>query len=322
MHRILPAVAVILFAGSSPLSAQQDAWNSANAIRPDNSSLEIKQQVEISADIPGKIVQLEPSERGRIVKAGDIVVRLDSNVIEAEVAEARAKAESIVLIDYAQKTLDAAEQKLKTKQAANRRAIERTGQPVFNDDEILELQLDVLKSEAELAKSKEDQLFAQLSVKTLLARLEQYTVTAGIDGIVTDTHKKSIGSAVRQGDPILTVVNRRQLYARLAVKPQDESRINIGDKVLVRRETAESVNRAGTVFGTDQTTAVQQQPDSSPPRRTFTGVVSHIGGAEFDSQNTVYVWAVIDNVEVAPGRYLLREGSRIDARVLPSSSEQ
>jgi hypothetical protein len=127
---------------------------------------------------------------------------------------------------------------------------------------------------------------------------------------------------VRQGDPILTVVNRRQLYARLAVKPQDESRINIGDKVLVRRETAESVNRAGTVFGTDQTTAVQQQPDSSPPRRTFTGVVSHIGGAEFDSQNTVYVWAVIDNVEVAPGRYLLREGSRIDARVLPSSSEQ
>lgn len=324
MQRPILLAAALLLGGASAATAQQDLWNSPAAIRPETSTLEIKEQVEISADTPGKIVFLDPSERGKIVKAGEVVVRLDSGVIEAEVSEARAKAESVVLIEYAQKTLDAAEQKLKTKQNANERALKRSGEVIFNDDEILELKLEVLKAEAELAKSREDQLFARLAVETLLARLKQYTVTAGINGIVTDTHKKSIGSAVRQGDPILTVVNRKQLYARLGVRPEDEGRINIGDRVLVRREAAASGNAQTNVFGGNIGSAVRpvQNEDDQQPARTFTGVVSHIGGAEFDTKNTVYVWAVIDNVEVAPGRYLLREGSRIDARILTGSSEE
>ena len=317
---------VLLLSFSLPAAAavfQQDGadqtWDSPTAIIPKRMSVEVKDQVEISADTPGIITYLEPSERGKLVTKGAEVVRLDSSLVEAQLAEANARAESEVLIDYAQKALDAATNKLESKRTRNARSLKETGVTVFSEDEIRQLELETIKAQAELNKAREDQRFAKLNAAIKAVELAKYKISAGAGGIVTDTHKKSVGSAVRQGDPILTIVDLTEVYAKLLVNPADEGRINIGDKVLVRRRTvAPAPGRSRRISDGNSATKPAVTPAAMKDEQvhTFEGVISHIGKDEFGKDNLVEVWAVVQNVEVVPGKFLLREGSFIDARIL------
>ena len=308
----------------SALAVAQDdtGWDAENAIVPQRTSVIIKDQVEISADVPGKITFLQPNERGKMVKEGEVVVRLDSTVIEAQFAEVEAKAKSQVLIDFAQKSLDLATAKLESKRKRNRDAFEKTGVNVFSDDEMRQLELEEIKADAELKKATEDRRFAELAVITKSAELAQFTIRSGFSGMVTDTHKKSVGSAVRQGDPILTVVSLNEVYAKLSIRPAENNRVNIGDKVLVRLRNSSPVTNGGgdgKVFSSRSEPPATLRPAAirqAAPVKTFVGEVSYIGKSDFDTENLIEVFAVIKNEEVAPGKFLLREGSFIDARIL------
>ncbi|MEQ9407314.1 MAG: HlyD family efflux transporter periplasmic adaptor subunit [Fuerstiella sp.] len=317
--KYLPVLFCVFFLSADISPAQDDAdWNSPNAIRPERQRIEIKEQVEISADVPGKITFLNPNARGGMVRKGEEVVRLDSRLVEAQLAEAEAKAESEVLIDYAKEALAAARHKLETKLKRNKQA----GIDVFSPDEIKQLELEETKAAAELAKAKEDQHFAQLAALTKRTELEQYTIRAEIGGIVTDTHKKAVGSAVRQGDPIMTVVNLEKVLAILTVNPKYEHRINLGDTVLVRRRTGSvesELDDGGTVFGARRDPTPTKLPadgDETEAVETYVGTVTYIGDSNTDEENLFEVEAEIQNQKVGPGKYMLRKGSFIDARIL------
>lgn len=297
--------------------AQDDTeWNSPRAIRPESSRVETNNRVEISANIPGKIDYLHPNARGEVVTAGQEILRLDSSLTEAQYEEAKAKAESTVLVDFAVHALAAAELKLKTKKERN----DRASRPVFSEDEMRQFELEVVKATAELKKAREDKKIAELARITKETELEQYSVKSTISGIVTETHKKVVGSAVRQGDPVITIVNFDVVHAVLTVSPQYESRINIGDTVLVRkRSVIESRGDRSSVGPTlpDAATFVESDDDVEESEvMTFRGTVSYIGPSNFDEENLMEVEARIENVKVSPGKYMLREGSFIDARIL------
>lgn len=313
-------VALTLAGGLLAQNGDEGGWDSPDAIIPVQQRVETNRRIEISAQVPGRIVYLNPNSRGGMVTEGEEVVRLDSEFVEDQYDEAKAKAESMVLINYATAALQAAEQKLQTKLNRNKRAVDRTGVPVFSEDEIRELELSVTKAAAELEKAKEDKRFAELARITKETELKQYTVRAKISGIVTKTHDKAVGSSVRQGDPIITITNLDEVHAVLQVSPRHESRINLGDTVLIRRK-AVGVQPRGE---RSRTGPVQQDVSASsadvPVEEdevvTFRGVVSYIGPSNFDKDNLMEVEARIKNVQVGPGKYMLREGSFIEARIL------
>ena len=331
MKTAFPLFCALLLA--LPTASAQDAsgWDSPDAIQigQTNARIDVKDRVEISADVPGKIMVLNAQSRGDTVTKGEVIVELRSEFVRSQLKEAEAKAESNVLIEYARASLDAASNKLLSKIERNNRSMKQTGVKVISDDEIKQLKLEEIKAQAELAKSMEDQKFAELARDTKKVELDQYVITAEIGGIVTDTHKRAVGSAVRQGDPILTVVNLEEVFAVLTVSPRHENRINIGDKVLVRRLFVESPGvdngssgggllprqpGAGEVRQTSLPAAVPNQAE----QKTFVGEVTYIGSSQANKLNLIEIEAVVKNELAGPGKYWLREGANIEAVIIPA----
>lgn len=294
-------------------------WDDPNAIEATRSRIEIKDSdtVEISVDIPGTITKLEPQAKGGVVKEGQVVVELDSRLVEAQLQEANFKAESNVLIDFADHALKDAQLKLSTKQETNERNREKRGVDLYTPDEISQLKLDVVKAQAELAKAKEDKKAAELARDTKEIELAQYTRTATKSGIVTEMHKKSVGSAVRQGDPIMTIVNLDRVTAVCLLDMSYEDRVNIGDTVLIRRTLRSDDNTARYGRGADDNQLTAVTPQTSNETEIFVGKVTFINPIKSaDKDNSFEIEAVIQNKSTGVGKFMLRKGSFVEAVVI------
>lgn len=294
-------------------------WDDPNAIEATRARIEIKDSdtVEISVDIPGTITKLMPQEKGGVVEEGQIVVELDSRLVEAQLQEANFKAESTVLIDFADHALKDAQLKLSTKQETNERNREKRGVDLYTPDEISQLELDVVKARAELAKSNEDKKAAELAKLTKETELAQYTRTATKSGIVTEMHKKSVGSAVRQGDPIMTIVNLDRVTAVCLLDMSYEDRVSIGDTVLIRRTLRSDNGTASATRRSGDTQLTGVTPQTSKESEVFVGKVTFINPIKSaDKDNSFEIEAVVQNKSTGVGKFMLRKGSFVEAVVI------
>ena len=291
-----------------------DEFNNPNNIEVDEARIEIKDQVEVSVEVPGTITKLAPDNLGGVVEKGQLVVQLDDELVHAQLAELEEKAASEILIKFAEIKLEQAEVELKDKEDRNRMT-----PGLFSDTEIRRLKLDVEQGKAELKKSKHDKLLAELAAKTKEKELKQFTRHAELSGIVTDLHNKAVGAAVRQGDPIMTIVNLDNVMAVLTVSREFEDKVNVGDKVLIRRRRATGSKSGG---GALKTSAEKSEPrrNKSPPSavsEVFTGDVTLISPTlKTDLGYSLEIRAIIENRSPQPGKYLLKEGASIDAVIL------
>ncbi|MEO1982406.1 MAG: hypothetical protein ABGZ24_18010, partial [Fuerstiella sp.] len=114
------AVCAILLMLTAGAAQAADDWNSPNAIKVDEARIEIKDQVEVSVEIPGTITRLDPDLLGGIVKKGQLIVQLDDELVQAQLAEAEEKARSEILIKFAEIKLAQAEIELKDKEDRNK----------------------------------------------------------------------------------------------------------------------------------------------------------------------------------------------------------
>ena len=305
----------ILLALSTPAAQAADDWNSPNAIKVDEARIEIKDQVEVSVEVPGTITKLVPKDLGGVVEKGQLVVQLDDDLVRAQLAEAEEKAKSEILIKFAEIKLAQEEVELKDKEDRN-----RITPGLFSDTEIRRLILAVEQGKAELKKSKHDKLLAELAAKTKEKELKQFTRHAELSGIVTDLHKKAVGAAVRQGDPIMTIVNLDYVLAVLTVSPDFEDRVNVGDKVLIRRRRGTGNESAGGAFiktSAESSSSPQGASQKSALSEVFTGQVTLISPTlKSDLGYSLEIRAIIKNRSPQPGKYLLKEGASIEARIL------
>jgi multidrug resistance efflux pump len=292
-----------------------DEFSSPHAIRVDEARIEIKDQVEVSVEIPGTITNLVPKNLGGVVEKGQLIVQLDDELVRAQLAELEEKAATEILIKFAEIKLAQADIELKDKENRN-----KITPGLFSDTEIRRLVLDVEQGKAELQKSKHDKLLAELAAKTKEKELKQFTRHAELSGIVTDLHKKAVGAAVRQGDPIMTIVNLDDVLAVLTVSREFEDRVNVGDKVLIRRRRATDSESVGGAF-------IETSAESDSPRRdesqrsalseVFTGQVTLISPTlKTDLGYSLEIRAIIKNRSPQTGKYLLKEGASIDAVIL------
>lgn len=322
-------LAVSLMCAPSVLAQDTRQWDSAQAIPASQTRIEIRDKLEISVDVPGTLVEV--ARVGDIISKGDIVVRLNDAVVKAQYEEAKAKAESDVLIEFARVKRDVAAVELEEKLEANKNAVASSfsRKSVYTETEIRRAELEVKQGDAEIAKAEHDKQLAELGAKTKAVELQQYQVTSEIDGVVTDVVHPA-GEAVRQGDPILTIINIDTVKAVLEVDESYKRQFKVGDTVLVRirRDAPGSrspSSRRSPIFSSDESTSVSPAESAGPAAavtddetqdRIFEGSVVLISPKLASNERRLEVTAHIQNPTDPEGRHLLRDGQIVEAVIL------
>lgn len=166
-------------------------------------SLEAVQGVEITAETTGKIIEIAVDDGAR-VEAGQVVARLDSDGLRAELRGARAEA-SLAQI-----------QRDRQRRLREQRAVS-------------ESDLDQAASQLEQALARVDDIQAQLEKKTIKAPF------SGRLGIL----EVDIGQYLSPGDPLVTLQTLDPISVDFSVPQQELARIAVDQPVVVRADAFE-----------------------------------------------------------------------------------
>ncbi|NIO05850.1 MAG: efflux RND transporter periplasmic adaptor subunit [Proteobacteria bacterium] len=160
-------------------------------------SIEPWEDIEISAEVPGKIEWIGPLE-GENVRKGDVLVKIDSQALQAEVEKADAL------------------YRLKDNQLERRRMLSRKG---F-----------LPKEELDMAIAERDSTLKSLEVARI--QLAKGTIRSPITGLVNLTYVDA-GEYVSVGDPILDLVEMDRVKIVGAVPEMDVPFVSISKIVRV-----------------------------------------------------------------------------------------
>lgn len=304
-----------------------------SSIKAEEARVELIRQVPISTEVTGKLVIVSPNEEGQYVKAGDLLIEVNDDLIKKEVAEATKKSESVVEIEFARVALDKAKVDLQQREEANKEY------PSFSPTEMRQTALEVQKSQASLAKSLEDKDVLGLTLETKQAQLAQYKVHAPFDGLVTKVHRWP-GQSVRPGDPVLTITDMSILRAVLKIDYKRRNEVFVGDPVEVRIDTTGKSLRPDPKAFTEEQPAVKDKtgdalfgrggPSAPEPiaaaqeDEVFTGTIRFIDPTLEKKSNAVYLSVQVDvpNRKDKFGRYQLQQGLPIEAVIIPQKRDQ
>lgn len=159
-------------------------------------------QVTLAAEVAGRVseISFQPGQR---VKAGTLLVQLDDGPEQADLASAKAAA------SFAQQ------------QFARASELAATG---AQSREILQQR-----------QAERDQTAAL--VKQLEARIRQKRILAPFDGEL-GLRRIDLGQYLNPGDPVVTLTDLNKLYANFDVPQQELSKLQIGQSLEIRIDTA------------------------------------------------------------------------------------
>ena len=160
-------------------------------------SLTAVQGVAVSAELPAKVVEIA-FEPGAKVKRGDLLIRQDSSVEEAQ--------------------LTGAEAQVKLAQSVLARNVEMLAEKIIS-------QADFDAAVAGLQQAK-------AQVGTLRATIAKKSVHAPFSGRL-GVRQVNLGQILREGDPIVTLQSLEPIYVNFALPQQELSRLRVGLPVRV-----------------------------------------------------------------------------------------
>lgn len=312
----------------------------------ESAALQLIKEIPLSTDIAGTLEFVDPTEEGQVVQAGQEVIRLQDDVIRAELESAQRKAEFTTDIDFAVVALEKAKIDLQVQQEQN---AANPQFPPFTEAELRQSRLEVQKAEAQLQKANDDMEVLRLEAKTKEAQLKQYSVSSPIDGVVTNVNRYP-GQAVRQGDAILTVTDVTTLRAVMKVSSAYRDQVAVGQEVVITfagpsLDSSRSENSAAVGSGSPQGSSSRQgggllsgapglrnaspSPRPAAPRdatpsasaaapppanagEQFTGRVTFIAPRVDPTTQVLEVYARVPNRKVGD-RWLLSGGMNISA---------
>ena len=230
------AAVVYWYIGTLQYASTDDAFIDAN-------------RMSISSKILGRIVKLNADE-GDSVKAGELLVRLDSVDIIAQINQAKAttdlSVESISLakvdVAKAQEDFDRAQRHLK-------------------DNVIPKEQFDHAQKALEAAKASFDisqskVTTAQAELKVLQTQLENTSIYSPMDGVVAKRWVLT-GDVVQAGQPILTVYDQKNIWVNAEFEETKLGSIHLGDKVDISVDPYPDQKFEGKVYQIGTNTAAQ-----------------------------------------------------------------
>ena len=176
--------------------------------------------VDVAASESGRVVKVQV-QRGSRVKAGDILLELDSSVLEASHKVALIRANSSARVDALNVELAQKQKRLEALYALSRDG-------AVTQDEIIKADGEVRISTLQVAAAMEEQEQAQLEAAEILAQIRQRRVTVSFDGIVTDV-LRNVDEFVSSVDPVVAkVIDLSRLRATFFIKTSDVVALKAG----------------------------------------------------------------------------------------------
>ncbi len=151
--------------------------------------------VDLGSPVTG-VIQAVVVERGDLVSAGQIVAKLESNVEEAAVEVARARAAMLGRIRSREARLTLGKQR-------QERAQQLYESEAMSLDQQQEVQTEAVLARSELREARENRGLAELELKQALASLKRRFILSPLSGVVVTRHL-SPGEVVDE-DTILTI---------------------------------------------------------------------------------------------------------------------
>ncbi|MCA9000108.1 MAG: HlyD family efflux transporter periplasmic adaptor subunit [Planctomycetaceae bacterium] len=239
-------------------------------------------------------VLIEVPEEGDKVTEGDIVVRLNDSVPQANLAAAQARTKvSEVEISVAEKTAKAAALEHDAAVEANR-IPGSSGSPAFPKTHMDRLRLNAEAAGLQVDQKRREKEVNELTAAQALAELETFWIRSHFSGIVTKVIKRR-GEGVQQGESIVEVVNTDRLRIEGYVSVENIQDIKPGMPVKV---TVQLVGR-----------------DDLSSTREYDGKLGYVDVSVQQLAERVRVWAEIDNTNG-----WLREGLNVQMVILNDKS--
>jgi len=178
-------------------------------------SLQSDESVQIASEIAGRVTEL-PFSEGTTVKAGDILVKLDEALVQAEVADTQAR------YDLATGNLGRANTLARSGNVTERARDEATANS------------ETARAALELAK----------------VRLSKHTIRAPFSGVV-GIRKVSPGAYVAIGQPIVNIEKIDTLKVEFKLPELFLSQIKVGQEVEVEVDALPGKTFPGTIYAID-----------------------------------------------------------------------
>ena len=184
------------------------------------------QTVRLAAPDAGTIDEFMVHE-GSHVKRGDIICKLDTQVLDAALVVAKVKAESRGRIVSAEATLRHRQNHLKQLE-------ELRTQSHASEQEVNEAQLNLSLADAGLQAAQDEQTVAQAEVKHIQAQIERRIVRSSIDGIVLELPKHAGESISAVENHVATIVQIDRLKVRMFLASHQAETLHVGSPCTLR----------------------------------------------------------------------------------------
>ncbi|MDB5348444.1 MAG: czcB 4 [Schlesneria sp.] len=228
------AVVAVLFFGTGLIEAGENGARLPNrsSVRIADCRIVLIDHVVLACDRSGILKSVEFKE-GMQVQARQQVALVADEIAIANLSLAERKGGNDVEVRFNRKASEIAETEYRKNAEANKKAADAgKGNPVALL-EVEKLRLAAEKAVLSIEQAEHELLLNKLTAEVSRAELASYSVLAEFDGVVARIYRKK-GEAVRQGDPIVEVVNTDRVRIEGRIDLADLKYAKQGAKVKVR----------------------------------------------------------------------------------------
>lgn len=230
MTKLALAVLVIFWpivtSTSADESQNRESENKREPIALERCRIKLIDKVTLASDRPGILRFVEPKE-GSPIERDQPIAGLHDEVARAKFARASKEADNDIEARFSKKAADVAKIELEQAVLANQRVA----------GAIPGIEINRLRLAAERSVLQIEQAAFSLEISRLVrdeasAELKSYEITAPFSGVVSRVFKHK-GEAVRQGDPIMEIVNTERMRVEGHVDISEIWNVRVGDSVEV-----------------------------------------------------------------------------------------
>lgn len=276
---------------TAPISMHEDVYATGTVVPVS------RQEVRVLN--PGRVSKVAVKV-GDTVRAGQLLVQLDSTLADAQVAQAKAS------VDAAQANVNGAQANLDAlRQAQSTSALALTPANTVNPGA-------VKQAEGALAQSQAGLKQAQAALKVAQAQQAQTTCKATIPGTVLEVNVQE-GNISPVQQPLVLVADLSQINVEAQLNEVDAGKVQLGQKVTVTSKVLGSAAIQGTLteIAPEAVTKPSVQGNTSPTVDVKVRLDHVSGGLKPGfTVNIEIVTASKDGVLAVPQEALFQEGNK------------
>ena len=201
-------------------------------------------QVHISPEVSGEIIEL-PVKEGQKVKKGQLLLKINPDMYQAALNQAKANYESTVA---AKATTEAALEKAEADHVRNKTLFEHK---LISESDYIGFKVALEQAQAQLESAKDQVAVAQANVDSAHDSLIKTTIVSPLDGTISQLNsqlgERVLGTVQNAGTDIMIISDLNAMEARVDVGEMDVVLIKPGQKARLEVDSYKDQKFTGTV---------------------------------------------------------------------------